>query len=135
PLLISSLKSSVRVLFTSTRRLEMVPVVKPDLLNLSEYGPGVTLARTYWPEELVSVERDSFVAAFTNSTVTPGATAPAGSVIVPWTAPVAAVCAPAGALRHTKATNTASKRESVTSFRMSASHPETGTVHEKNSAE
>jgi len=69
----------------------MVPVAKPVLVNFKLYVPGVTLGKTYCPAEFVSVDLTSFVAVFVISTVTPGATAPAGSVTVPSTAPVAEV--------------------------------------------
>src|SRR5262249_49504251 len=76
----------------------MVAGGKPDFVNFKTYGNRANVAEKYAAEELVSVALVSFVAILVSSAATPGATAPPGSVTVPTTAPVAAVCA--AALTH-----------------------------------
>src|ERR1700694_553550 len=74
----------------------MVVVAKPVFVNFSVYVPGAMLGNTYCPDEFVVPVFVSFVAAFVRSTVASGTTAPPGSITVPSTMPVFAVCPAAG---------------------------------------
>src|SRR5689334_18156434 len=74
-------------------------VANPALEILSEYVPGATFGKTYWPAEFVVTDLVSFVAVFASSAVASGTTAPPGSVTVPRTWAVLAVWGHAGAVQ------------------------------------
>src|SRR5205823_6831812 len=69
---------------------------KPCLFTLSVYSPGATYGKIYCPAELVTASRFSLVAVLVISTFASGTLLPPGSVTLPRTIPVLAVCPFAG---------------------------------------
>src|SRR5262249_58014898 len=83
------------IFFRSTAR-------NPESSTFRLYTPGGMARRTYSPASFVNAVRTAFVAGLVNVTVTPGTSAPLGSLTTPLISPVGACAARLKVNRITK---------------------------------
>ena len=86
------LKFKVAVSVILTRTCSMVAVLNPLRVASTLYEPGGSNGTMYRPSPCVAVVLTCPVAVFVTLTLTPGSTLPLGSLAVPPSAPVCAVC-------------------------------------------
>src|SRR5262245_52476937 len=89
------LPTCTSIFFRSTAR-------NPDSSAFRLYTPGGIARRTYSPASFVNAVRTAFVAGLVNVTVTPGTSAPLGSLTTPLMSPVGACAARLKVNRITK---------------------------------
>src|SRR5262245_49580811 len=109
---ISSVTSMRFELPTCTSRLLRSTARNPESSAFKLYTPGGIARRTYNPASFVNAVRTAFVDGLVNVTVTPGTSAPLGSLITPLISPVGACAARLKVNRLTK-NNVANDRPNI----------------------